>query len=200
MAPACSSLRRACAIALLIYVPLATNAAPANDAVQGPKAGTENAYSDKELGDRLIALAENVRRKSDVSVKTVEKAMARKMVRDRSRQGVSFLTEKTQEGSAYKVEVDEARDVDRKLWITLDAGRQKTNAGRCILDLRRFHRAMERIGYEASRMVDHHGPGNRWLFAKRGIYIKAYYRSSAYYARGEDIRSENLCIESITIN
>lgn len=190
-----------CLLLVACAVPANGDPASGSGATTGSrlsKATVEKAYSGRELGDRLIALVGNIRHKSDISVKSVEKIMARKMARHPSREAVFFLTERTKENGVYRISVEGGQSVERKILITTSTYR--VGASGCVLDFPRFHRAVGRLGYEASRMVAPHGLSNRWKFVKDDIYIKAYYRSSSYYARGEDLKDKHLCIETIIIN
>ncbi|WP_149196647.1 hypothetical protein [Luteimonas suaedae] len=204
------------ALTLAICLLLVARAAPANgDLAREPEAeaaasarerkvdagvGGEGAYDNSKLGNRLFVLIESIHRKSDISRESAEKVMARKLVRDQSREEVYVLAERTKEGNAYRIKFEEENDIDRNIWVTLGARSSAAESSGCILGFSSFHQEMERIGYEGSRMIDHHGPGNGWMYAKNGIYIKAYYKYGVYCAPGEDISSKNLCVETVTIN
>ncbi len=181
------------AFAITVLAPALAGASPAPMAPRDPPA-----YGQAQLRERLFSLITGIRRKSDITPRAVEKAVGRKMGPRQSRYVSASLAGKTREGKAYRIEIVGA-PADRGLSMLIDAFRYGA-ADTCVLDFSRVHRDLTRLGYRASRMVDEHGPGSRWLFAKRGIYIKATYKSTKHYAPGEDVASADLCIETLTVN
>ncbi|WP_396615942.1 hypothetical protein ACHZ97_17740 [Lysobacter soli] len=173
-------------------------AASSASAAGVPPRPSADAISQDEVANRVVSLITSLQRKDDIGQRAVEKAMKRKMAPGDSSSVSASLIDRTREGKVYRIDLLPEPD-GRVLRMSVDAFRYG-ESDVCLLGFRRLHRDLTARGYDASRNVTVHGLGNAWTYVKGGVRLKASYLSREAYARGKDVASARLCVQTITVH